>query len=38
VPFISRITFGSPTFFEPSESKERFLQRLRDDMCALRPR
>jgi len=38
VPFISRITFGSPTFLEPSESKEHFLQRLRDDMCALRPR
>jgi 1-acyl-sn-glycerol-3-phosphate acyltransferase len=38
VPFISRITFGSPTYLEPSESKERFLQRLRDDMCALRPR
>jgi 1-acyl-sn-glycerol-3-phosphate acyltransferase len=38
VPFISRITFGSPTFLEPSESKECCLQRLRDDMCALRPR
>jgi 1-acyl-sn-glycerol-3-phosphate acyltransferase len=35
VPFISRVTFGSPAFLEPSESKEHFLTRLRDGLCAL---
>jgi len=37
VPFISRVTFGSPTFLEPSESKEHFLTRVRDALCALKP-
>jgi 1-acyl-sn-glycerol-3-phosphate acyltransferase len=36
VPFISRVTFGSPAFLEPSESKEHFLMRLRDALCALK--
>jgi 1-acyl-sn-glycerol-3-phosphate acyltransferase len=38
VPFISRVTFGSPTFLEPAEPKEHFLQRLRDATCGLGPR
>ena len=37
VPFISRVTFGSPLFLEPSEPKERFLDRIYDAMCALKP-
>jgi hypothetical protein len=38
VPFISRVTFGSASFIEPSESKERFLTRMRDALCALQSR
>jgi 1-acyl-sn-glycerol-3-phosphate acyltransferase len=41
VPFISRVTFGSPTAYNPSdatpaESKEAFLARMRDAVVALR--
>ncbi len=38
VPFISRVTFGSASLIEPSESKEHFLARMRDALCALQPR
>jgi 1-acyl-sn-glycerol-3-phosphate acyltransferase len=38
VPFISRVTFGPASFIEPSESKEHFLGRMRDALCALHPR
>lgn len=38
VPFISRVTFGSASFIEPEESKEHFLARMRDTLCALQPR
>ncbi len=38
VPFISRVTFGSASFIEPSESKEYFLTRMRDALRALQPR
>ncbi len=38
VPFISRVTFGSPSFIEPEESKEHFLARMRGALCALQPR
>ncbi len=38
VPFISRVTFGSPSFIEPEESKGHFLARMRDALCALQPR
>ena len=36
VPFISRVNFGAPTAFDPTEPKEAFLTRLRDAVCALR--
>jgi 1-acyl-sn-glycerol-3-phosphate acyltransferase len=38
VPLISRVTFGSPTFMERSESKERFLERMRDAVRELKRR
>ncbi|HEY6326883.1 MAG TPA: lysophospholipid acyltransferase family protein [Candidatus Cybelea sp.] len=38
VPFISRVTFGSTSFIEASETKEHFLTRMRDALCALQPR
>ena len=38
VPFISRITFGPASRIEPSESKQHFLARMRDALCALQPR
>jgi len=38
VPFISRVTFGPSSFIESSESKEHFLARMRDALCALQPR
>jgi 1-acyl-sn-glycerol-3-phosphate acyltransferase len=37
VPFISRVTFGPASFIEPAESKEHFLTRMRDALCALQP-
>lgn len=36
VPFISRVNFGPPTFFDPSEPKEEFLARTRDAVCRLK--
>jgi 1-acyl-sn-glycerol-3-phosphate acyltransferase len=36
VPFVSRVTFGKPTFIEPSESKAHFLDRARDAVLRLR--
>ncbi len=36
VPFISKLTFGHPTYLEPRESKPRFLERMRDAVCELR--
>lgn len=36
VPLISRVNFGAPTFFEPSESKQDFLARTRDAVCRLK--
>jgi 1-acyl-sn-glycerol-3-phosphate acyltransferase len=38
VPFISRLTFGSPLAFDPAESKSAFLDRARDAVCALKSR
>ena len=38
VPLISRVTFGPASFIESSESKEHFLARMRDALCALQPR
>jgi 1-acyl-sn-glycerol-3-phosphate acyltransferase len=37
VPFISRVNFGQPTMYEAGESKTAFLERMRDEVCALRP-
>ncbi len=37
VPFISRVTFGAPTFLEPGETKAAFLHRMRDAVLALKP-
>jgi 1-acyl-sn-glycerol-3-phosphate acyltransferase len=36
VPFISRVTFGLATAYEPGETKAAFLDRMRDDVCALK--
>ena len=36
VPFISRLTFGSPLTFDPAEPKNDFLDRTRDAVCALK--
>lgn len=36
VPFISRLTFGSPLAFDPSESKSAFLERARNAVCELK--
>ncbi len=36
VPFVSRVTFGTPTFIEPSEPKSHFLERMRDAVLSLR--
>lgn len=36
VPFISRVTFGVPTFLGPSEQKAEFLERMRDAVSSLR--
>jgi 1-acyl-sn-glycerol-3-phosphate acyltransferase len=38
VPLISRVTFGSPTCLERLESKERFLERMRDAVRELKRR
>lgn len=38
VPFISRLTFGSPLAFDPDEPKNDFLIRARDAVCALKTR
>lgn len=37
VPFISRVTFGAPTFIAPDESKATFLARMRDAVLSLTP-
>jgi 1-acyl-sn-glycerol-3-phosphate acyltransferase len=37
VPFISRVTFGAPTFLAPSEPKAEFLERMREAVLALKP-
>jgi 1-acyl-sn-glycerol-3-phosphate acyltransferase len=36
VPFISRLTFGSPRFLEPAESKGGFLERMRGALLELK--
>ena len=36
VPLISRVTFGATEFFDPSESKASFIERMHDAVCALR--
>jgi 1-acyl-sn-glycerol-3-phosphate acyltransferase len=36
VPFMSRVTFGKPTFLDPSEAKEHFLDRMRTAVCELK--
>ncbi len=36
VPFISRVTFGAPTFLAPSEPKAEFLGRMREAVLALK--
>ncbi len=36
VPLISRVTFGAPEFFNPTESKASFIERMHDAVCALR--
>jgi 1-acyl-sn-glycerol-3-phosphate acyltransferase len=36
VPFISRVTFGAPTFFDPAESKAAFIERMHRAVCELR--
>jgi 1-acyl-sn-glycerol-3-phosphate acyltransferase len=36
VPFISRVTFGAPTFLGPAEQKAEFLERMRDAVSSLR--
>ncbi|MGC1381162.1 MAG: lysophospholipid acyltransferase family protein [Candidatus Baltobacteraceae bacterium] len=38
VPFISKLSFGAPTFLQPSEPKQAFLDRMRDAVCELRSR
>ncbi len=35
VPFISRLTFGSPLAYDPAEPKNDFLVRARNAVCAL---
>jgi 1-acyl-sn-glycerol-3-phosphate acyltransferase len=37
VPFISRVAFGPPLQPAPNESKDNFLRRAREALCALRP-
>ncbi|HEX3369368.1 MAG TPA: lysophospholipid acyltransferase family protein [Candidatus Cybelea sp.] len=36
VPFISRVTFGAPEFFDPAESKASFIERMHQAVCELR--
>ncbi len=36
VPLISRVTFGAPSLFDPSEPKAAFCERMHDAVCALR--
>ena len=36
VPFISRVTFGAPEFFDPADSKASFIQRMHRAVCELR--
>jgi len=38
VPFISRLTFGSPLAFDPTEPKNVFLERIRNAVCDLKGR
>ncbi len=38
VPFISRVNFGPATAYETGESKTAFLERMREEVCALRRR
>jgi 1-acyl-sn-glycerol-3-phosphate acyltransferase len=38
VPFISRLTFGSPLAFDPTEPKDDFLDRARNAVCDLKSR